>query len=86
MRNLAESINDFDLINGMDRGRKASVNAEYLVVDDNAQGKEVEHVGEVMPDVGIAVLSCAFGVKSIRLSNATRLMVAADEVNAMGVS
>jgi len=62
------------------------MNAEYLIVDDHTQGKEVEHVGEIMPDIGIAVLSCAFGVKSIRLSNATRLMVAANEVNAMGVS
>ena len=60
--------------------------AEYLVVDDHAQGKEIEHVGEIVPDIGIAVFSRTLCVKSVRLSNASRLMVAADEMNAMGVS
>ena len=62
------------------------MDAEYLVVDDHAQGKKIEHVGEVVPNIGIAVFSCALRVKSVRLSNASRLMVAADEMNAMGVS
>jgi hypothetical protein len=62
------------------------VDAEYLVVDHHAQGKEIEHVGEIVPDISIAVFSCTLRVKSIGLSNAARLMVAADEVNAMGVS
>ena len=62
------------------------MDAEYLVVDDHAQRKKIEHVGEVVPDIGIAVFSCTLRVKSVRLSNAARLMVAADEMNAMGVS
>ena len=60
--------------------------AEDLVVDDYTQGKEVEHVREIMPDISIAILSSAFCVEPIRLSNAARLVIAANEVNAMGVS
>lgn len=83
---LAESIDDFDLINGMYRWRKAAVHAEYLIVDDDAQGKKIEHIGKVVPDISIAILSCTLGVKSVGLSNAARLVVAANEMNAMGVS
>lgn len=31
--------------------------AEYLVIDHNAEGEEVEHVREIMPHVCRAVLS-----------------------------
>lgn len=62
------------------------MDAEDLVVDDHAQGKEIEHVGEIVPDIGVAVFSCTLRVKAIGLSNAARLVVAADEMNAMGVS
>ncbi len=41
------------------------MNAEDLVVDDYTQGEEVKHVGEVMPDVCIAVFARAFSVEAI---------------------
>jgi len=41
------------------------VYAEDLVIDDDGEGKEVEHVGEVMPYVRIAVFPRAFGVEAI---------------------
>ena len=62
------------------------MDAEYLVIDDHAQGEEVKHVREVMPDVGITVFPRTFCVKTVGLSNAARLVVAANEMNAMGVS
>ena len=52
MGNLAEAVDDLDLVNGVVRGLEAAVDAEDLVVDDDAQRQEVEHVGEVCPDVG----------------------------------
>jgi len=47
------------------------MNAKDLVVDYHTQRQEIEHVGEIMPYVGITVLSRAFCIKSIGLSNAS---------------
>lgn len=44
-----------------------SVDAEYPVVDDDREGEEVEHVGEVLPHGRAAVFPHAFRVESVRL-------------------
>lgn len=62
------------------------MDAEDLVVDDDAEGEEVEHVREVVPDVGVAVFAIAFGVEAVGLGDATRFVVAADQVYAVGVA
>ena len=54
------------------------MHTEDLVVDHDGQGEEVEHVCEVVPDVGVAVFAVAFGVEAIRLCYASGLVVAAD--------
>ena len=41
------------------------MNAKDLVADDNTQRQVVEHVGEVMPDIGAAILASALGVEAI---------------------
>ena len=62
------------------------MHAEDLVVDDDREGEEVEHVGEVVPDVRVAVFAVAFGVEAVGLGDAAGLVVAADEVHAGGVA
>lgn len=62
------------------------MHAEDLVVDHNAESEEVKHVGEIVPDVGVAIFARAFGVEAIGLGDATRFVVVADEVDAVGVS
>lgn len=84
--NLAEAVDDFDLIDGVDAGRQAAVHAEDLVVDDDRERQEVEHVGEVVPHVGVAVLARALGVEAVRLRHAARFVVATDEVDAVRVA
>ncbi len=59
------SVNDLDLVDGMDGRRKASMYAEDLIVDDHAQGKEIKHVREVMPYICIAIFACAFSVETV---------------------
>ena len=54
------------------------MHAEDLVVDDNAEREEVEHVGEIVPDIGVAVLARAFGVETIGLGHAARFVVSAN--------
>lgn len=75
---LAEAVDDLDLVDGVDRGGQAAVDAKYLVVDDDRQRQEVEHVGEVVPYARVAVLARAFRVEPVRLRHAARLVVAPD--------
>lgn len=57
MRYLAKTINNFDLVDGVDGRGKATMDAEDLVIDDHAKGKEIEHVGEIVPDIRITIFA-----------------------------
>lgn len=70
----------------MDGGGEAAVHAEYLIIDDHAKSEEVEHICEIVPDVGIAIFPSAFGVEAIGLGDAPRFMVAADKVDALRIA
>jgi hypothetical protein len=65
---------------------KATVDTEYLVVDDDRECEIVKHISEVVPNIGIAVLATAFSVKAVRLCHTSRLVVSADQVYAIGIS
>lgn len=74
-------------VSGITNGEiSTSVNAENLVVDYNTQGEEVKHIGKVVPDISIAILSRTLGIEPIRLGDSTRLMIAADEVYTIRIS
>lgn len=83
---LPEPVDDLDLVDAVDARRQAPVHAEDLVVDHHGEGEEVEHVREVVPDVGVAVLARALGVEAVGLRDAAGFVVAADQVDAVGVS
>ena len=86
MRNLAEAVNDLDLINRVNARAQTAVYAEDLIVDDTAQREVVEHVRKVMPDRRVAVISRALGIKAIGLCDTSALMVTSNEMNSVGVS
>ena len=67
-------------------GLLTSMHAENLIINDHAQREEVEHIGKVVPHIGVPVLPRALGVESIRLRNSSRLVVSADQMHAVGVS
>ena len=67
MRDLSEPIDNLDLIDMMYRRAETTVDAEYGVVDDDREGEEIEHVGEILPDGGCAVFSGTFKVESVCL-------------------
>ena len=58
------------------------MDTEDGVVDDNGEGEEVEKIGEVVPDVCVAVFTVTLRVKAVGLGHAPRFVVAADEVYA----
>ena len=78
MRYLPEPIDDFDLIDTVYAWTQPAMHAENLVVDHDGKGEEIEHVGEVMPDIGVAIFAVAFGIKAIGLCYPARLVVAPD--------
>jgi hypothetical protein len=86
VRNLSEAVDDLDLINAMNAGRQTTVDAEDLVVDDAGEGEVVEHVGKVVPDSSVAVLAAALCIEAVGLGDSSRLVVATDEVDAVGVA
>lgn len=83
---LAEPVDDLDLVNRMNGRRQAAVDTEDLVIYNNAQSKKIEHVGEVVPDIGVAVFSSALGVETVRLRHTSRFMVSSDQMDSFGVS
>jgi hypothetical protein len=62
------------------------VQAEDLVVDEGGEGQVVEEVGEVLPDVGVAVLAQALVVEAVDLSDLAGLVVATKNGDALRVS
>ena len=61
------------------------MDAEDAVVDDDREGEEVEHVGEVLPHGRAAVLAHALAVEPVRLGHGAALVIAADELDAVRV-
>lgn len=57
MRYLTKAINNFDLVDGVDGRGEATMDAENLVIDNHAKGKEIEHIGEIVPDIRITILA-----------------------------
>ena len=86
MRNLLDSVQGSDIIQGVDAWGQSAVEAEDLVLDQGGQGEEVKEVGEVLPHVGIAVLSKTFVVKPINLGDLSGLVVSTENCDALGVS
>lgn len=86
MRNFSEAIDDFDLIDRVYRGRQSAMYAKDLVIDNDGECQEVEHVGKVVPNVSRAVFARTFRVKAVGLSYAARFMVASNEMHARWIS
>lgn len=61
------------------------MNAQDAVIDERREAEVVENVCAVAPHVDRAVLSKALVVKPVHLRDLARLVVAADEVDAVWV-
>mmetsp|Transcript_4466 Transcript_4466/g.20266 ORF Transcript_4466/g.20266 Transcript_4466/m.20266 type:complete len:299 (-) Transcript_4466:489-1385(-) len=66
-------------------GAQAAVRAEDLVLDSRRQGQVVEHVGDVLPHVRVAVLAQALVVEAVHLRDLPALVVTPDQEYAVGV-
>jgi len=86
MRNLLYAIESSNVVQRVDTGRKAAVKAEDLVIDEGSEGKIVEEVCKVLPDVGIAVFAKTLVVESVNLGDLTRLVVSSEDGDALGIA
>lgn len=59
---------------------------EDLVFDESGEREEIEKVGEVLPDVGIAVLAQAFVVEAVDLSDLTGFVVTTEDGDTLWVA
>ena len=64
-----DSVELSDLIEGVDGRGETSVEAEDLSFDHSGQGQVVEELSELLPHVGVAVLSQALVVETITKFN-----------------
>ena len=62
------------------------MDAKDTAVDDGAEGEVIEHLAAPAPDVGRAVLALALVVEAVHLRDLARLVVAANERDALGVA
>jgi hypothetical protein len=57
MGNLLNTVERSDVVQGIDGGTQTTVQTEDLVLNEGGEGKIVEEVGEVFPNIGVAVFS-----------------------------
>lgn len=86
MRDFLGTGDDADLIESADFWTQTSVNTQNGSVDDSRKDKEVKNLTASLPDGRIAILLLALLIETVDLCNLTRLVVAADKGNAVGVS
>jgi hypothetical protein len=86
MRHLLDSVERSDVVKGIDTGRKTAVKAEDLVVDEGGQGKVVEEICEVFPDIGVSVLAQALVVEAVDLCDLSRFVIATKNGDAGRIS
>lgn len=83
---LLYTIKGADVIEGIDARRKTTMQAEDLIVDQCSKGKVIEQIGEIFPDVGVAILSKTFIIETIYLGDLTGFVVASEDGDALGIS
>jgi len=85
MGHLLYSVESADVVKGINAGRQAAVQAEDLIVDKGGEREVVEKIREGFPHVGISILSEAFIVESVHLSDLAGFVIATENRNALRI-
>lgn len=86
MWNFLYAIESPDVVKGIDAWRETTVKAEDLVIDQSGQGEVIEEIGEIFPNVGIAVFSETLIVETIDLGDLTGFMISSKNSDSARVS
>jgi len=79
MGHFLDSVQLLDLLEGVNAGGEATMEAENGVIDDSSQGEVVEQLGEVDPYVGVTVLPQALVVEPVHLRDLSDLVVTSQD-------
>ena len=79
VRDLHSSVNQSNLINGLDFGRKSSMNAENFSLDNSSNAKVIEDFGAILPWVGISIFSNRLIVESVHGRDLSGLVVSSEQ-------
>ena len=75
VRNFHHAIYKSDLVDRFDLGRKATVNAKHLVLNNSAHGQMIEDLHAVLPRISVAILARRLFVETIEGRCLARLMI-----------
>lgn len=81
-----DAVETTNVVKGIDRWTQAAVQTEDLVLDQRGQREVIEEIGEVLPDVRVAVLAEAFVVEAVDLCNLAGFVVATENGDALWVA
>lgn len=79
VRDLHASVDQPDLVDGLDLGRQSSVDTEHFALDNGSDSKVIKDFSAVFPGVGIAVLSDCLIVEPVDRRDLPRLVVASQQ-------
>lgn len=79
--NFNFSVDLSDLVDGFDIWRKAPVNTQNLTIHDCPEGKEVEEIHELAPNVGRSVLFEDFVEEAVGLRYLSTLVISPEQCN-----
>ena len=86
MWNFLYTIESSNVVEGIDTGGETSVETEDLIIDEGGQGEVVEQIGEVFPDIGIAIFAKTLIVETVDLGDLTGFMVASENGDSPRIS
>lgn len=81
-----DSVNPFDLVQGVQARGEPAVQTENLVFDDRSEGQVVKEISQEFPDVGVAILAHALVIESIDLGNLAALVVPSENCDSLSVA
>ena len=79
MRHFLDTVETANVVESIDRWGETAVQTEDLIVDQSGEWQVVEEVGEVFPDVGVAVFAEAFVVEAVDLGDLAGFVVTAED-------
>jgi len=85
MRDFHDSVKLLDLIEGVNTWRKTTMKAEDAAFNDGGQRQVIEQACEILPNIGISVLSQALIIKSIDLGDLLTLVITSQDGNSVWV-
>jgi hypothetical protein len=86
MGHFLDAIKRPDVVKGIDGRAQSTVKTEDLVFDESSEGKVVEEVGEVFPNISVAVFAEAFVIEAVDLCDLSGLVVSTEDGNTLRVT